>query len=909
MAQKVKIVTQPTLQPGTTNTYYVRWKKATALQTDHTDHFEVAWCYHMPKSGAWFREENTSVGGSLNYSTYNPPENANIIKVYIKPVATQTKPVRKKQSDGSYQTEYQSWYTGDWRESSQVTITNLGTPSTPSVPTVTINGTKVVMEVNNITDPYTTHIIFQAVKNQERDKAGKNIKTTGDTTVAISEGWKRAKYTFENFLSVGDVVQVRCRAYNNKAKTYSGWSEYTDLYRTPPAKPKIISYRINSANLIRLDWNNLGTKSVKEYVVEYALGPTYFDASSQVQSQTVDSSVSYAVLNLDTEEEQQTGRTWWFRVKAVGWDDVSGDWSHNYHQMPWKDSYGYKIVVGLKPSAPTTWSSATSVKAGDTLYLYWVHNATDGTTERGAEINVKVTGAQSYETTYTVTRTESEDITIDSYLLDTSSFTVGAVITWKVRTKGILDEYGEWSTARKITVYGRVSVVIGATLTENQYYFSGAELYRQEEAPTLQTIPTTYFYQHLVCGENIICDVDLVSGVNKYDEHENAIVYASETDSYYQFQKISGEYIWVLLEQSQIEELADSDTALTGFPLNITAAAGPSSQTAIGWNIDITAQRGYERTDTDGNIEYVSEGQNVFSKYVNSDGTNQLNLTLNAGDVDLETGVKYRIKVLVAMNSGLTGEDTTDFEVMWEEESLPEPDAAITYDAETASCYITPFCQNEDGTYLSGVTLSVYRREYDGRMVKIASDIDNTGNQVVEDPHPSLDVARYRIVAFSSISGTVAHYDLPAYPVNEKAIIIQWNEDWLDYNDEHDRIIDDDGEVTVRGGSLLRLPYNVDTSESRSVDNTLVEYIGRSHPVSYYGTQLGVTDSWSTAIPRTDVETLHALRRLAIYLGDVYVREPSGVGYWANVKVSLSQTHKEVIIPVSLSITRVDGGI
>ena len=44
-------------------------------------------------------------------------------------------------------------------------------------------------------------------------------------------------------------------------------------------------------------------------------------------------------------------------------------------------------------------------------------------------------------------------------------------------------------------------------------------------------------------------------------------------------------------------------------------------------------------------------------------------------------------------------------------------------------------------------------------------------------------------------------------------------------------------------------------------------------------------------------------------MGDVYVREPSGSGYWANVSVSFSQTHCETVIPVTLNITRVEGGI
>lgn len=38
-------------------------------------------------------------------------------------------------------------------------------------------------------------------------------------------------------------------------------------------------------------------------------------------------------------------------------------------------------------------------------------------------------------------------------------------------------------------------------------------------------------------------------------------------------------------------------------------------------------------------------------------------------------------------------------------------------------------------------------------------------------------------------------------------------------------------------------------------------------------------------------------------------REPSGSGYWANVKVSFSRTHCALTIPVTFDITRVEGGM
>ena len=66
--------------------------------------------------------------------------------------------------------------------------------------------------------------------------------------------------------------------------------------------------------------------------------------------------------------------------------------------------------------------------------------------------------------------------------------------------------------------------------------------------------------------------------------------------------------------------------------------------------------------------------------------------------------------------------------------------------------------------------------------------------------------------------------------------------------------------------------------------------------------------SWKVEIPEYDIETLNLVRRLAVWMGDVYVREPSGVGYWANITVSFNQNHCDVTIPISFNISRVEGG-
>ena len=60
---------------------------------------------------------------------------------------------------------------------------------------------------------------------------------------------------------------------------------------------------------------------------------------------------------------------------------------------------------------------------------------------------------------------------------------------------------------------------------------------------------------------------------------------------------------------------------------------------------------------------------------------------------------------------------------------------------------------------------------------------------------------------------------------------------------------------------------------------------------------------------KNDKETIYALRRLSAWAGDVYVREPSGMGYWANVTVRFNMDYDAITIPVTLDITRVEGGV
>lgn len=356
------------------------------------------------------------------------------------------------------------------------------------------------------------------------------------------------------------------------------------------------------------------------------------------------------------------------------------------------------------------------------------------------------------------------------------------------------------------------------------------------------------------------------------------------------------------LEMSVIDASSNPVDILESFPFYVSALAGPKTQAPIGYHLAIKSTEIYDTVDNMGNPKTVKDGEEVYSKYF--DTGDPLMVELSANNVDLENNITYDVVCTVSMNSGLTAEAMATFKVAWTDAEYI-PNAEIGIDESTYSAILRPYCKDENNELLGNILLSVYRREFDGSFTEIGKDLDNLQNTFVVDPHPALDYARYRLIAKTKSTGAISYYDMPGYPVDGKAVIIQWDEHWSNFLS----YTEDSLAEPPWSGSLLKLLYNIDVSDSHSMDVALVKYIGRKNPVTYYGTQLGQTSSWSMKIEKSDEETLYALRRLAIWTGDVYVREPSGSGYWANINVSFSQTHCELTIPVTLNITRVEGGV
>lgn len=347
-----------------------------------------------------------------------------------------------------------------------------------------------------------------------------------------------------------------------------------------------------------------------------------------------------------------------------------------------------------------------------------------------------------------------------------------------------------------------------------------------------------------------------------------------------------------------------------GFPFYISILARPTTQVPISYYIEILANSSYETIDDFGKIKMVSAGDTIYQKYYDpQDNPWSFLLEMTPSNIDLEPDAEYIINVTVSMDSGLSATNTLTFTAFFED-LFYDVFADVIINKETLEAAIHPYCyqfdDNENKSLVENCKLAVYRHEYDGTFVEIAKELDNIDGLYVTDPHPSLDYARYRIVAKLNSTGSITYGDVTPVKIGETSLVIQWAEKWEKF------MASDDGSGMVEtpwSGSMLKLPYNVDVNESRNIDVSLIEYAGRKRPVSYYGTQIREGATLSSTIPKDDKEILYALRRLSIWDNDVYIREPSGVGYWAAISVSYDLKHSDVVIPVSITVKRVEGGI
>ena len=877
----------------------------------YTESYKVLWCYTTLDGVTLVGSNSTitvdhDVYAASRQSEYTIPSGAAYVYFKVKPIS--------KVKDEKKKTTY---FTANWSAEKKYTVT---TPlAIPSNLKLELDTLKLTASVSGVKSP-SKQVQFQLYKNNTTYDSSKTVNISNSETGYASCIWSAVEEGCEYI--------VRCRAI--KDNVYSEWSSFSSGVRTRPTMPsgittcKSVDKSPDGKFTVYLEWPKANT--AESYKIQYTTKKEYFDKSSEVTEVTT-KNTAYYVTGIEP------GKEYFFRVQSIG---------ANNQESPWTEPVS--IILGSPPQAPTTWSSTTTATVGETVKLYWVHNSEDGSSETWADLELYVgeyitdaSGNRTFDGTKIEldpiqnTATGDEKDKTKFYDFDTSKYEEGTVLEWRVRTAGISNTFGDWSVKRTIDIHAQPTLKLNIKSDPNA----------EESIEEISSFP---FYILAIPGPVTQNPIGYHVSVTANESYEtvdaigNPVTINAGEEVYSKFFDIDYELEVVMSADNIDLEKNVSYTITVMVTMNSGLNAEESVTLPVTWSENMYTPNAEISVNTDDYTAYITPYCNVSTnahyQVIKTNGVYILTdtdlgfvspsevfhkVTYSKGMyrstdeiIDCAPGIEVATTYLYGYGSNATIYRSTDDndDIVYYHKVNPANGAYTTtgeqvfYGIDSNGNEVF-FSEVEVVTESENIELSVYRREFDGSFTEIASGIDGANRTTATDPHPSLDYARYRIIATSKDTGAVGYYDMPGYYIGGKEVVIQWNEAWTNFD------VEEDAEVSEPpwSGSLLKLPYNIDVSDSHSPDVSLIEYAGRSHPVSYYGTHRGETSTWNVEINKSDKETLYALRRLATWMGDVYVREPSGSSYWANIVVGFSQRHCEVTIPVTLSIKRVEGGV
>lgn len=893
-------------QKNVQNSLIAKWNWTNA----HTDHYEYSWEYNTGDEydtgdSVWIGDNDGQTDNdSTKYAVFGIPTGAKLVRFSVKPIASTYTDSHARELK-YWKANSSSWATY------KVTDPKSGLPTPAPVSKVTIgqvagNRDSVYAAANwipinmaNATDSdmhvaeikYTWGYFVEGT-NRWFDGSEESTTMYSDFSITIPP------HTIESNASkirikICPVSEKYTDQYADELEywitSYSQWFEFDLADLDPPAPSNAPTVTINKTTLTATI-SNYTTKAAD--MVEFEIIQDNAKSIASGSSVTaVKSAYGYAELKYTI----ALGHIYTVRARGVKGKKLS----------EWTD---FSSAVSTGPTTPDRIESCQAM-SGNRVRLTWTY--VDNAESQEIEYTKNLDFFDSSSATYK----EETESNVSRWTV-TNNLEPGYTWYFRVRAKNASGESG-WTepvscvlakTPQPPTTWSDTTILSLGEVVTLMWVHNAEDNSNEREATIRYFLSSDPETEHLEVITDETSEEDVSDQIHMFQFDTSS--FSAGQDIYWSVKTLGAAADYS--DYSTERKISVYESATVGFsvpeemisyPLSFTASAAPPAQTAVSYNVRINSNETYETYDHAGNTIFVMAGQEVFSRFYDV-SENTLDVSIMPQDVTLENNISYTITVTVVMDSGLVASASNDFTTALYSIEMRDPEAEVVLDEESFSASISPVLYDSDDEVATDTVLGVYRRNFDGTFTPIAIDIPNTGSVTVIDPHPALDFARYRITATSTLNGITTFNDLTGVPFSVAGMVIQWGDEWIE-GEESDTVLE---EPTFRG-NMVHLPYNVNTTDSHDPDVAMVEYIGRSSPVSYFGTQLGVTSTWDTEIDAKDYDTLYALRRLSIYQGNAYVRESSGMGYWAHVKVSISKTHREVTIPVSFDITKVEGGI
>ena len=676
--------------------------------------------------------------------------------------------------------------------------------------------------------------------------AAKSVKYDSKS-VSLSNGG----YTIRTGVTAGETwtFQALVRSHGDSAE--SPWAYATPVIAKPPA-PTLSSVAASGDDGIKATYSSVLCQS---YTVEYVADSYEYFKTNRDAVRTVTNVEGTTFIQTGLE----LGHNWYVRVRAV----------NQTGEGPWSTGQSAAKLV-LTPDVPTTFDTDPSYKRSDSARLRWVHNCEGNSEQSAAQVAVKLSTQTDSQATVT-------DVATDMFLVKSlSSYSDNSVVKWRVRTKGNRSEWSPWSVWRQFTVYDLPSVT--CSLSQNGAF---TLVQTSEQGYSGKQPNEEGWYEY--------------SAEGGYSATEDVAVEVGK--DYYRF------------NASGTSSASTVGNALRSIPLLVTINSQGGGGAPVGYHLTFIALEGYSYEAIDGTEIMVPEGSVVYQKdYVTSSRRFNTEVGIEAG---LQDGVSYAVVAEVAMNSGLHATSTRYLLDVDFNSKIPEPEGEVVFSPDDLTAEVRCACYEEiDGPgdtftlrLVNGVDLSVYRINADRSVTLVQQGLPNTGNVSVVDPHATFGTCRYRIVARSLETGESVYSDEESSSVHSTCCV-QWDESWSEYVESED---DSAGAMHTYTGNRIDGIYNLNLDESGNMQSEDAEYIGRKHPVSYYGTQRGHTADYRVDFPKYDTETLMKCRRLMDYAGDAYVREPSGLGFWARISnPRISRSYDSQAVSFTFEAVHVD---
>lgn len=502
------------------------------------------------------------------------------------------------------------------------------------------------------------------------------------------------------------------------------------------------------------------------------------------------------------------------------------------------------IKLASAPAIPSLVLSAGAVTLDDFVSCYWAYVSTDGTGQMQADICEATWDSTNSKWVYGTPFARAESAQHITFSPKDLGWQTGSTHNICVR---VISQSGETSEGWSTPVAVQIVEPISCSITD----ISLEEMTFEEE------------------GYTLTADMAIVDGKTYYDENGDPIENPTidHIDEYY-------------------EPITRTVLGLTEMPLEVTvsgAGYGSTTSVIIERSKDFHMRRP-DDTELDG-----YEGEVVFSRTYNNDG--QFSIETDELTGYLDDRASYRIIAIAKDSFGQTAETSVEFEVHWEHQAIV-PTATVTIDAEHEVAVLTPTLP--DGAVLGeGDVCDIYRLSIDPpQLIYSGAEF---GEKYV-DMYTALGWhSGYRFV-YRTVNGDYT---------TESGKIAWYN------TTEHDNNVLD-GEYTIVNfkGNRLSLPYNITIDHKWKKDFTETKYLG-GH----------VQGDWNPAVSRNanigsavldgenfDLDTVEAVRALAVHPGVCHIRTPEGSSFACNIDVSEKRDtgSGKQIAGVTLDITRVD---